>query len=98
MRMFPTVACALLPALSSAVPVTAWAAAAVALSLASVVEDGHEATPAGASVHVNETVTGAPYQPLALAGRSAAPPIVGAVASTLKLTVRAPSALPARST
>src|SRR4051794_32154749 len=66
------------PAASTAVPNADWAAP----SLASVVAGEHVSTPERLSAHVNDTVTGALYQPFRFAGGTA-PVIVGAVLSML---------------
>src|SRR5207249_54953 len=76
-----TVALALLPALSVAVPVTLW----LAPSALSVTSGGQLAIPESASAQVKCTVTEPPsYQPAALGEVVAAPLIVGAVLSIVK--------------
>jgi hypothetical protein len=77
MLMPDTVALALLPALSVAVPVTDW----FAPSIDSVVGALQLATPESASVHVKLTVTSVLFQPAALPAGSASPMIVGGTIS-----------------
>src|SRR5262245_8573137 len=91
MLMPDTVALALLPALSTAVPVTDWLAPSV-LSVWSAVT---LAMPEVASLAVKCTVTALLYQPAALGDVVAAPLIVGGVASRLivTLSVEVPPAL-----
>src|SRR5215216_710330 len=83
MLMFLTLASAVLPALSAAFPVTDWPAP----SLESVAGSVHPASPDSASSHVNVTVTGALFQPLAFAGGVRWPEIVGARLSILSVIV-----------
>src|SRR5437764_244763 len=93
MLMPLTVAEAVLPALSLAVPVTDCAAP----SLLSVVGPAQLATPDSASLHMNESVTSVLFQPAALGAGDAAPVIVGGVLSMLMPLTVAEAALPALS-
>jgi hypothetical protein len=72
----PSVAVAVLPARSAAVPLADPFAPSP-----TVTGTGHEPTPESASWQWNETVTGALYQPAAFGERSAVAVIVGGVAS-----------------
>src|SRR5919199_1012480 len=76
-----TPAAVVLPAASLAVPLTLWLAPS-----ASVCGAGQVAIPDRLSAQVKPTVTSALYQPLALAARSAAALMVGAVLSMLTRT------------
>src|SRR5437764_14077740 len=101
MLMPVTVTLALLPALSTAVPVTLWLAP-LPVSVTSgwqlaMPDPGTPAAMAG-SLHVKCTVTGPLYQPPALGEVVGAPEMVGAVWSILTLRLVATSALPALST
>src|SRR5439155_382461 len=84
MLIEPTVALALLSALSVQVPLADWPAP----SALSVVSAGGlpAARPLRPSAQLKLTVTSALYQPLALGARSGLPLIVGAVASRLIVT------------
>ncbi len=82
-----TVVDALLPALSTTVPVTDWPAP----SFARVTGPVHDATPDALSAQLKETVTSALFQPLAFAAGAREPTIVGAMVSR---TVTGNSAVP----
>ena len=88
-----TVVVALLPALSTAVPVALFAPWA-----ARVASGWQLATPLTASAQSKCTVTGALYQPAAFGLVVALPVMVGADLSTRTVTVPAVSELPALST
>ncbi len=92
-RLTVWVAVAVLPALSVAVPRTAWPAPSSEMTREGV----QEAMPEPVSSHVKETVTLLLFQPLVAAGDWEAR-MLGAVLSTLTVTVFAASVLPARST
>src|SRR5947209_6249944 len=91
--MLETVALALLPALSVAVPVTDQ----FAPSDDNVSGSLTLARPESASLAANITVTGALYQPSASADRSGAPAMVGDIWSILTVSVSVFSMLPALS-
>src|SRR6476620_10830607 len=91
--MPPTVVVPLLPALSTAVPVTVFVP-----WVDTVVSGWQEAIPLTESWQSKVTVTGVRYQPAPLGLVVARPVIVGAVLSTSAVTVAAASRLPARST
>src|SRR4051794_28490480 len=76
-----TVALSLLPAASTAVPVTLWSAPSPTVTGAV-----HSEIPESASPHVNATLTSALYQP-SFGTRSAPPVIDGFVLSTLTIAV-----------
>ena len=92
MLMLDTVNVATFPALSVAVPVTAWFAPSP-----SVVGPDRLSRPESASLPLKLTVTSALYQLLIFADRSADPLIVGAVLSILTLVTEAVALFPARS-
>jgi hypothetical protein len=82
MSMSFTDVLALLPALSTAVPLTAWFASLVV----SVWSGPQDAMPDGASPHVNATVTSPLFQPAPFGAGEREPLIVGTVASRLIVT------------
>src|SRR5207248_11662696 len=77
-----TVVLAVLPARSTAVPVTAW----VSPSVVRVSGAGQTAMPERASLQVKVTVTGVLFHPLPLAAGAALASMVGLVVSTRALT------------
>lgn len=83
---------AVLPALSTTVPLTTWPAPSVPTTTGS----GHDSMPDRASAQANVTVTSVWCQPAALGGAESAAVIVGAVASSLTVTL-AVALFPARS-
>src|SRR6478672_5329417 len=89
----PTVVVPLLPALSTAVPVTVFVPC-----VATVASGWQEAIPLTASRQSKVTVTGVRYHPAPLGLVVARPVIVGTDLSTSTVTVAGASRLPARST
>src|SRR5947207_59984 len=93
MLMPLTVALALLPAMSVAVPVTLCPAP----SAVSVTGGVSEAMPEVGSAAVKVTVTSVLFQPKAFAAGDREPVIIGGVSSTLTVSVLVASTLPALS-
>src|SRR5712691_11549866 len=88
-----TLAEAVLPALSTAVPLTVWLAPSVPTTTVA----GQVSIPERTSVHVNPALTGVLFQPLPLGAGEPAPVIAGGALSMLSVTL-AEAILPALST